>query len=82
MIVYCYPLMKILVPVRPEFTDTLALKNARHPVLDRMKGNVVPNNVYASDDRNFCVLTGPNMSGKSTYLKTIAVLQVGLSDCL
>uniref|UniRef100_H2YI01 DNA mismatch repair proteins mutS family domain-containing protein n=1 Tax=Ciona savignyi TaxID=51511 RepID=H2YI01_CIOSA len=62
--------------VRPEFTDTLAIKNGRHPVLDRILPEVVPNNVYAADGTNFSIITGPNMSGKSTYLKMIALLQI------
>lgn len=61
---------------RPEFTQTLAIKNAKHPVLDKIVSNIVTNNVYSSEETKFCLLTGPNMSGKSTYLKTIAVLQV------
>nr|XP_026693129.1 mutS protein homolog 4-like [Ciona intestinalis] len=62
--------------VRPEFTDTLAVKSGRHPVLDRVLPSLVPNNIYAADGTNFSVITGPNMSGKSTYLKMIALLQV------
>ena len=61
---------------RPEFTHTLAIKNAKHPVLDKIVSKIITNNVYSSEETKFCLLTGPNMSGKSTYLKTIAVLQV------
>ncbi|XP_013406219.1 mutS protein homolog 4 [Lingula anatina] len=63
--------------VRPEFTDTLAVKQGRHPILDKISVETpVPNNVYASDESNFLIITGPNMSGKSTYLRQIALLQI------
>lgn len=63
--------------VRPEFTDTLAVKNGRHPILERMVGHQpVANNSYISSGSNFVVITGPNMSGKSTYLKQVALCQI------
>ncbi|EDO35291.1 predicted protein [Nematostella vectensis] len=63
--------------VRPEFTDTLAIKQGRHPILDKILHETpVPNNMYAAEGTNFLIITGPNMSGKSTYLKQIALLQV------
>ncbi|XP_072181746.1 mutS protein homolog 4-like [Diadema setosum] len=63
--------------VRPDFTDTLAIKQGKHPILDKISYDPpVPNNIYASEDSNFLVITGPNMSGKSTYLKQIALLQI------
>nr|XP_057947264.1 mutS protein homolog 4 isoform X3 [Doryrhamphus excisus] len=63
--------------VRPEFTDTLALKQGRHPILERMAGQqLVSNNCYVSEGSNFVIITGPNMSGKSTYLKQVALCQI------
>ncbi|XP_064639477.1 mutS protein homolog 4-like [Lineus longissimus] len=63
--------------VRPEFTDTLAIKQGCHPILDKITLDPpVANNTYASEDSNFLVITGPNMSGKSTYLRQIALLQI------
>ncbi|XP_041374859.1 mutS protein homolog 4-like isoform X2 [Gigantopelta aegis] len=63
--------------VRPEFTDTLAIKQGRHPILEKIGVDVpVPNNTYASEDSNFVIITGPNMSGKSTYLRQVALLQI------
>nr|XP_039269249.1 mutS protein homolog 4-like [Styela clava] len=64
--------------VRPEFTDTLAVKQGRHPVLEKImkREKPIPNNIYASDETNFNIITGPNMSGKSTYLKQVALLQI------
>ncbi|XP_077094512.1 mutS protein homolog 4 isoform X1 [Siphateles boraxobius] len=63
--------------VRPEFTDTLAIKQGRHPILERISGQEpVSNNIYISEGSNFVILTGPNMSGKSTYLKQVALCQI------
>ncbi|XP_018545467.1 mutS protein homolog 4 [Lates calcarifer] len=63
--------------VRPEFTDTLAIKQGRHPILERIAGQQpVSNNSYISEGSNFVIITGPNMSGKSTYLKQVAMCQI------
>ncbi|XP_023683988.2 mutS protein homolog 4 isoform X1 [Paramormyrops kingsleyae] len=63
--------------VRPEFTDTLAIKQGRHPILERISGQQpVSNNSYISEGTNFVIITGPNMSGKSTYLKQVALCQI------
>ncbi|XP_066526456.1 mutS protein homolog 4 isoform X2 [Hoplias malabaricus] len=63
--------------VRPEFTDTLAIKQGRHPVLEHIDGKQpVSNNSYISEGSNFVIITGPNMSGKSTYLKQVALCQI------
>ncbi|KAJ7990722.1 hypothetical protein DPEC_G00289860 [Dallia pectoralis] len=63
--------------VRPEFTDTLAIKQGRHPILERIAGQQpVSNNSYITEGSNFIIITGPNMSGKSTYLKQVALCQI------
>ncbi|GKT72976.1 DNA mismatch repair protein [Colletotrichum tofieldiae] len=62
---------------RPEISDTLALKAARHPILDKtLKNPFVPNDYYATDDYRFQVVTGCNMSGKTTYIRSITLLQI------
>lgn len=67
----------LCLPVRPEFTDTLAIKQGRHPILERVAGQQpVSNNSYISEGSNFVIITGPNMSGKSTYLKQVALCQI------
>lgn len=63
--------------VRPDFTDTLAIKHGRHPILERIAGQLpVSNNSYIYEGCNFVIITGPNMSGKSTYLKQVALCQI------
>uniref|UniRef100_A0A8D0GST3 MutS protein homolog 4 n=1 Tax=Sphenodon punctatus TaxID=8508 RepID=A0A8D0GST3_SPHPU len=63
--------------VRPEFTDTLAIKQGWHPILEKISlEKPVPNNTYITEGGNFIIITGPNMSGKSTYLKQIALCQI------
>ncbi|XP_071668902.1 mutS protein homolog 4 isoform X5 [Patagioenas fasciata] len=63
--------------VRPEFTDTLAIKQGWHPILEKIAmEKPVSNNTYLTEGNNFAIITGPNMSGKSTYLKQIALCQI------
>jgi DNA mismatch repair protein MutS len=67
--------------VRPALDDseTLEVRAARHPVVEdvlaRSGGSFVPNDVeLAADGARILLLTGPNMSGKSTYLRQVALL--------
>ncbi|BGP16624.1 MutS protein msh4 [Rhodosporidiobolus nylandii] len=65
--------------VRPEWTDTLAIKAGRHPLHEQFRmadGSFVPNDIYASDAASFQLVFGPNMSGKSTLLRQTALLHV------
>ena len=65
--------------VRPELTtgNEIVISQGRHPVVERslVEGSFVPNDTYLSnDDAQLIVLTGPNMSGKSTYLRQVALI--------
>ncbi|MFC1982439.1 DNA mismatch repair protein MutS [Chloroflexota bacterium] len=65
--------------VRPELTsgNEININQGRHPVVERslVEGSFVPNDVYLSnDDAQLIVLTGPNMSGKSTYLRQLTLI--------
>ena len=51
------------------------LSQARHPVLEVQQG-FVPNDVVMDDKRRFLPITGPNMGGKSTYLRTVALVSI------
>ncbi|KAK4992615.1 MutS protein msh4 [Elasticomyces elasticus] len=63
--------------VRPQLTDTLAIKAGRHPVREKIHTTkFVPNDVYATQQTRFQIITGCNMSGKSTYLRSIALMTV------
>jgi DNA mismatch repair protein MutS len=64
---------------RPELTgnDVIEIKDGRHPVVERSKGcdDFIPNDVYLNNgDTQIAIITGPNMAGKSTYLKQVAIL--------
>ncbi|MFC7075501.1 DNA mismatch repair protein MutS [Haloarcula halophila] len=60
---------------RPELTDgrELSIEAGRHPVVEQTT-EFVPNDLYMDEDRQFLVVTGPNMSGKSTYMRQAALL--------
>jgi DNA mismatch repair protein MutS len=62
--------------VRPAVDDssTLRIRGGRHPLVERTlgPGRFVPNDVSLDESARIVVLTGPNMAGKSTYLRQIA----------
>jgi DNA mismatch repair protein MutS len=65
---------------RPRLAEgpCLVVEEGRHPVLDVLlpQGECVPNSVRLDADRRIIVVTGPNMAGKSTYLRQAALLAV------
>ncbi|MDF1545291.1 MAG: DNA mismatch repair protein MutS [bacterium] len=66
---------------RPELfeDDRLEISNGRHPVIEQVlpTGSFVANDVaFASDHDRIHILTGPNMSGKSTYLRQIGLIVI------
>ena len=54
-------------------------KEVRHPVLE-LQPNFVPNDILMDKKRKFLLITGPNMGGKSTYLRCAALLSI-LAQC-
>jgi DNA mismatch repair protein MutS len=65
--------------VRPTLTneDVIDIKGGRHPIVEQSIGsdNFVPNDAYlCNKDNQLIILTGPNMSGKSTYLRQVALI--------
>ena len=65
--------------VRPrlDLGQVISIKNGRHPALERLldRGTYVPNDVYLSnDDARIILLTGPNMAGKSTFIRQAAII--------
>ena len=64
---------------RPEvnLSDNIIIKDSRHPVVERLlKGApFVPNDVYLNCNANrVAIITGPNMAGKSTYMRQVALI--------
>jgi DNA mismatch repair protein MSH4 len=62
---------------KPEIIPTIAIKAGRHPVREKIQHDrYVPNDVYADSSSCFQIITGCNMSGKSTYIRSIALMVV------
>ncbi|MGE5089782.1 MAG: DNA mismatch repair protein MutS [Candidatus Levyibacteriota bacterium] len=61
---------------RPEFVDVpcVAIEGGRHPVVERQVDAFIPNDVRLDAARRLLVVTGPNMGGKSTYMRQTAVI--------
>ena len=65
--------------VKPKINETLNLKiqKSRHPMIEELieTGKFVPNDVYLNNiDHQIILLTGPNMSGKSTFIRQVAII--------
>ncbi len=58
--------------------DTIEIVDGRHPVVEVVSGSVfVPNNTLLDTRENqIIILTGPNMGGKSTYLRQVAIINL------
>ena len=65
---YCRPKMQL--------NGAINIVEGRHPVVESgMKGAFVPNNVQLDQkDNRLLIITGPNMAGKSTYLRQVAII--------
>ncbi|MBM7544034.1 DNA mismatch repair protein MutS [Weissella beninensis] len=71
--------------IEPTFNDNhqLKIENGRHPVVEKVLGkqSYVPNDIVMPQNENIMLITGPNMSGKSTYMRqlalTIIMAQIG-----
>ena len=65
--------------VKPEVDDggIIDIKEGRHPVIEKMisTSNFVPNDTYLDKNSNrLAIITGPNMAGKSTYMRQVALI--------
>lgn len=64
--------------VKPEISDenVLQINAGRHPVIEKVGNgfNFVANDCEMSDKKTFLLITGPNMGGKSTYLRQVALI--------
>jgi len=66
---------------KPEFNDDglINIKQSRHPVIEKLLKNeeFIPNDIYLNDkDNQISLITGPNMAGKSTYLRQVGLLAI------
>ena len=62
--------------VRPILTDKdiIDLRKNRHAVVEKvLKNEYVENDIIFSEDKNILLITGPNMAGKSTYMRQLAI---------
>jgi len=64
---------------RPEILEndnSFEIENGRHPVIESLNesSNFVPNDLIMNNDLRFLLITGPNMGGKSTYLRQVAII--------
>jgi len=66
--------------VRPDVntSDSIVIKDGRHPVVEKMvEGGFVPNDALLDCQSNqLLILTGPNMAGKSTYMRQVALVVI------
>ncbi len=62
--------------VRPQLVEAaqIDIRNARHPVVERECETYVPNDCTLRFGRRLLVITGPNMGGKSTYMRSVALI--------
>ncbi len=62
--------------VRPEYCEqpSVEIKKGRHPVIEAWVDHYVPNDVSLNPDKRLQVITGPNMGGKSTYMRQVALI--------
>ena len=68
---YCMPVVKN--------DGVINIKDGRHPVIDKMLGvgSFVPNDTYLNkEDSRLSIITGPNMAGKSTYMRQVALISL------
>jgi DNA mismatch repair protein MutS len=64
---------------RPTVVDGdphIRVEGGRHPVVERTEEAFVPNDLHLDTERRVAVVTGPNMSGKSTYMRQAALVAV------
>lgn len=65
--------------VRPTLNDekVVRIKDARHPVVEKViKGEYVPNDIIFDNGTELMLITGPNMAGKSTYMRQMAMIVI------
>ncbi|MBQ2409079.1 MAG: DNA mismatch repair protein MutS [Bacilli bacterium] len=63
--------------VRPIFKDYLDITDSRHPVVENViESEFVKNDIKMDEKTNILLITGPNMAGKSTYMRQVAITSI------
>lgn len=66
--------------IKPDISEDYSLEiiGGRHVVVESLikKGEFVKNDIHLDENKNILILTGPNMSGKSTYMKQVALILI------
>ncbi len=65
--------------IKPSLVNNkiIDIKDGRHPVVEkviRKNDDFIPNDIYMDDTSIFHIITGPNMSGKSTFMRQVALI--------
>ncbi len=61
---------------RPEFGKNVEIEKGRHPIIEKRVNEFIPNDLEMNGKKRFIILTGPNMSGKSTFIRQIAIISL------
>lgn len=64
---------------KPSYSEQLGIyiKGGRHPVIEQyMKEPFIPNDTHLNENKHMFMITGPNMGGKSTYMRQIALISI------
>ncbi|MBW3015973.1 DNA mismatch repair protein MutS [Candidatus Woesearchaeota archaeon] len=64
--------------VKPIVEDSriIELRDSRHPVVETIEDSFVPNDCFLDNRNTLHIITGPNMAGKSTFMRQIALIQL------
>jgi DNA mismatch repair protein MutS len=65
--------------IRPVFNEnrTILITNGRHPVVEQQQNSrFIPNDTVLDNNESLWIITGPNMGGKSTYLRQVALMSI------
>ncbi len=69
--------------IRPTFNDNkdILIEDGRHPIIENiLSKSFIPNSTYLTNDESLWIVTGPNMGGKSTYLRQVALICI-MAQC-
>jgi DNA mismatch repair protein MutS len=61
---------------KPEITEEFEIQiiNGRHPVIEQIEAQYIPNDIFIGKENRTMIITGPNMAGKSTVLRQVALI--------